>query len=193
MDKGLHMLWSTPLLYDRVGNEDVSERACQHIFQHYNITTPPSDFGVLNILDDGSDAMNNFRNKVVLPAFDTYLWNVLGKGLDHWKGFKVHGWLAGHSGEYNLALHNHRGSQISAVFYLLAEEQHAGGNIVFTDPRQNSNRGYDATFIPMFEPTSITPQSGDYVIFPSFLYHYVTTYQSNIRIAMPVDLFLYTD
>jgi len=73
----------------------------------------------------------------------------------------------------------------------MCNAQDKGGEIIFTDPRQNANRGYDNCFQEWFKPLKITPTCGDIVVFPSYLYHYVTTYQSNIRIALPVDLFLF--
>ena len=83
--------------------------------------------------------------------------------------------------------HNHSGSHLSAVFYLLCEEKN-GGNIVLHDPRTNANRGYIDEFQSMFEKIKFTPSSGDVLIFPSFLYHNVETFNGKMRLAMPVDL-----
>jgi hypothetical protein len=103
------------------------------------------------------------------------------------------GWLAGTGNDYSLNYHNHRGAQISAVFYLLCEDHNKGGNIAFTDPRQNANRGYDENFTPWFNDEILKVKSGDIVVFPSFLYHFVSTYRGSMRLAMPVDLFLHTN
>ena len=86
--------------------------------------------------------------------------------------------------------HNHRGSQLSLVYYVLSEKTETG-SIHFTDPRHNANRGYDMKFLPWFEGLKLTVETGDLVVFPSFLYHYVSTYLGNVRIAIPVDLFLF--
>ena len=86
--------------------------------------------------------------------------------------------------------HNHSGSHLSAVFYLLCEEKN-GGNIVLHDPRTNANRGYVDDFQSMFDKVRFTPSSGDVLIFPSFLYHNVETFNGKMRLAMPVDLTIY--
>jgi hypothetical protein len=115
----------------------------------------------------------------------------VGKEISDWRNHKIHGWLAGSGTNYSMPYHNHRNAQLSAVFYLLCDDQRDGGTIYFTDPRQNANRAYDKEFFPWFADLKLTPKSGDAVVFPSFLYHYVTTYQGFMRLAMPVDLFLY--
>lgn len=183
-------LWSTPFLQCKMP-EDSRERILNHIFSEYDLKRPPSDFGSINILDDSF--AKEFKNEVIVPAFNSFINQSIGKDLKDWDSFKMHGWITGTGKDYSLNFHNHRGAQLSAVFYLLCEEQNEGGVITFTDPRMNANRGYDSSFLPWFQHKVITPRSGDIVVFPSFLYHFVTTYQSNIRIAMPVDMYLFTN
>jgi hypothetical protein len=105
--------------------------------------------------------------------------------------FKFKSWLTGNGGGYSMDTHNHAGSPFVAVFYIMAEHEDRGGEIVFSDPRTNANRGYTLEFQPQFKPTVHMPQTGDVVIFPGFLYHHVRRYDANLRIALPVDLFLY--
>lgn len=183
-------LWSTPFLQTKMGN-DICDRMVQTLLQEYDLSNAPSDFGSINILDNPHEVIQEFKNIIVYPAFNTFLNTTLNKNIDDWRGHKTHGWIAGHGNGYSLTHHNHRGSQLSAVFYMMCDSNDKGGQIVFTDPRQNANRGYDTPFQEWFKPLEIIPQSGDMVVFPSYLYHYVTTYQSNIRIALPVDLFLF--
>ena len=147
----------------------------------------------MNFIQTLTYVIENFNQKVALPLFDNFLKDSLGKDISCWKDFKLKGWLTGTGKNYSSIPHNHKGASLSAVFYIFCEEIDRGGEIYFTDPRQNSNRGYDNQFSSWFESLSFTPKSGDVVIFPSFLYHYVATYRGNIRIAMPVDLFLYTN
>jgi hypothetical protein len=158
-----------------------------------NIINIPDGEKSTDILNDESVEVQNFKNKIIYPAFDNYLKSTLGRSISDWGGYKFKSWLIKGSNSYNVNYHNHRGSQITSVFYLLVDELGPGGNVTFTDPRQNSNRGYDSSFLPWFDPLIITPKTGDFVIFPSFLYHFVSTYGGGVRIAMPVDLFLYTD
>jgi hypothetical protein len=90
-----------------------------------------------------------------------------------------------------MPLHNHSGSYLSAVFYLLCEENDKGGEIVLQDPRFNANRGYKEEYNNWFNNEIMTPKTGQFIIFPSFLYHTVKTFYGKIRLAMPVDLILY--
>jgi hypothetical protein len=65
----------------------------------------------------------------------------------------MHGWITGSGTNYSMSHHNHAGCQISAVFYLLSDvidDSDKGGEILFTDPRQNANRGYDESFIRLW-------------------------------------------
>lgn len=185
-------LWSTPFLRLSMP-EEIRDKLLNKIFVDYDLKNPPSDFGSLNVLSNDSVEFEEFRRDVVYPAFDQFLQETLDRRIDSWAGHRFHGWITGTGYDYSINFHNHRGSQLSAVFYLLCEEQRAGGLITFSDPRMNANRGYDESFRPWFEELMIRPKSGDIVVFPSFLYHFVSTYQSTIRIAMPVDLFLHTN
>jgi hypothetical protein len=182
-------LWSTPFLIME-SDAEIRERFVSYLLQEYDLFNSPSDIKV-NILEDKSEEVQEFVSKVVKPAFEEFLNSSLNLSFSDWKGYSLNGWITGSGQDYSMIHHNHSGSQISAVFYLLAEDVDKGGKIVFTDPRQNANRGYDPKFSKWFNPLEIKAKSGDIVVFPSYLYHFVTTYQSNIRIALPVDLFLF--
>lgn len=184
-------LWATPFFKDKAAS-DITSRMVTALLQEFDILNAPNDFGTVNVLDSKHPDIVEFKQTVVYPSFNKFLKETVGKDISGWAGHRMHGWLAGSGHDYSLTYHNHRGSQISAVFYLLCEEHNSGGRITFTDPRQNSNRGYDESFFPWFEDVHFIPESGDIAVFPSFLYHHVATYQSNLRIAMPVDLFLHT-
>lgn len=187
----IEQLWSTPFMKEKAPTE-LLEDVTANILAEYDTQNTRGEFGSFNILEVENESIQRFKKEVVYPTFDKFLKETLGKGIADWNGHRMKGWVASYHDGSSLAYHNHRGSQISAVFYLLCEERSRGGAITFTDPRQNANRGYDESFLPWFEQVSLTPETGDIVVFPSFLYHYVATYQSNIRIAMPVDLFLYS-
>jgi len=179
----LQHLWSTPFLQDSFASEETVTR----ILSEYDINSPSSESGTENILDDFPD----FRDNIVYPAFDKFLKLSTGKSISDWGDYTFKGWLTGSVGGYNINFHNHRGAHLSGVFYLFCEDNASGGEISFTDPRMNSNRGYDEPFYPWFSDLRIKPKNGDFVIFPSFLYHFVNTYDGNIRLAMPVDLYLH--
>lgn len=185
-------LWSTPFLITQ-SDDVIRERFVNYLLQEYDISNPPTDVNKINILNDPSPQVQEFVNKVIKPSFEQFLKDSLELSFSDWAGYRLNGWLTGSGRSYSLSHHNHAGSQVSAVFYLLSDSIEQGGKIKFTDPRQNANRGYDSKFSNWFTPVEIKPKSGDIVIFPSYLYHFVETYQSNIRLALPVDLFLFAD
>ena len=178
-------LWSTQMGSGKFDTAGLVE----HIFTHHDMSNPPNDLGGYNILDDDSEVIEKF-NKIIYNCFDTYLTKTIGRSISDWNNYSFKGWIAGQGKHYSMAQHNHAGSQLSGVFYILAEEQTSGGEIVFSDPRSNCNRGYDPYFKPMFENHIHTPETGDFMIFPSFTYHYVNPFFSELRICVPVDLFL---
>lgn len=161
----------------------------EHIITHYDLDKVTEVDGS-SIFKDNSKVMKEFK-KVVFDKFDEYLFNTIGKNISDYRSFEMKSWITGQGKNYSMAKHNHAGSQLSGVFYIMAENQKSGGDIVFTDPRSNSNRGYDDWFHPMFENYKHTPESGDYMIFPSFAYHHVNPYYSNMRVCVPVDLYLH--
>ena len=187
----IHQLWSTPVMRTSMP-VDIRDSLVTRLLIDYDLSNPPSDLNNMNVLDNPAEEVVKFKNELVLPTFDKFLQDTVGKPLDYWK-YRTRSWLTGSGHDYSINYHNHRGAQLSAVFYLWCEGEDAGGRISFTDPRQNSNRGYDETFEPWFNDLSFIPQSGEIAVFPSFLYHYVSTYHSTMRLAMPVDLFLYRD
>jgi hypothetical protein len=193
MNKGMNHLWPTKVLYDSVGNRELLNNVVQEIISTYDLSAPPSDFNNNGLFEDCGIFLNQFKEEIVIPAFEKYLREAHDSSLSEYKRYNLKSWITGSGHGYNMLYHNHSGAAFSAVFYLLAEDAQKGGDIVFSDPRHNANRGYDSKLKTEFENVFHTPSTGDIVIFPSFLYHYVNPYYSNLRIAMPVDLFLYYD
>lgn len=184
-------LWATPINRGTMP-EDIVQKLSTRILLDYDMTTPPTEIGRQNILQNNSPEFKEFKEKVVYPAFNELLTETLGRTIDSWGDHTILGWLTGSGAGYNINYHNHKGSQLTAVFYIICDET-AGGEITFTDPRQNANRGYDLSFTPWFKDLRFAPKSGDFIVFPSYLYHFVETYKSNVRVAIPVDLFLRTN
>lgn len=179
-------LWPTVIGSGKFDSLELS----QYILMNYNMDNPPSDMQNQNIFDDHTSYMQNFHN-VVYKAFNTYLQENLGKQISDWNNYEMKAWITGHGKDYQMTIHNHSGAHLSGVFYVLAEDHNSGGDIVFSDPRSNANRGYDEWFDPMFNRFHHKPKTGDYMIFPSFAYHHVNPYYSSLRICIPVDLYLY--
>ena len=179
-------LWPTPVGF---GTFESIEFA-QYILTNYNMEKPPGDADGNDIFKDDTSYMRNFK-KIAYNAFNDYLNETIGKNISDWHSFEMKGWITGHGKDYQMTIHNHSGAHLSGVFYIMAEDQNSGGDIVFSDPRSNANRGYDEWFDPMFKRYHHTPKTGEYMIFPSFTYHHVNPYYSNLRICVPVDLYLY--
>ena len=161
-----------------------------HLLLNYDLQHLASEMASESLLDDPAPVMTEFFN-TVRSSFDQYLQHNIGRQISDWQQYEMKAWITGHGEDYSMTIHNHSGAHLSAVFYVIAEDKRSGGDIVFSDPRANANRGYDENFDPMFARFRHTPETGDFMIFPSFTYHHVNPYYSNLRICIPVDLYLY--
>jgi predicted 2-oxoglutarate/Fe(II)-dependent dioxygenase YbiX len=72
----------------------------------------------------------------------------------------------------------------------MCSDQYKGGELVLLDSRTNANRGYKEEFKKLFENKTYLPTSGEYLMFPSHVYHHTIPFTGSMRLAMPVDLFL---
>ena len=179
-------LWPTTIGSGKFNTEDLAT----HIFMNYDLSKDIGEIDNYNVFKDHSPIMQKFQN-TVYESFNSYLKETIGKQISDWKHHEMKAWITGHGQDYSMTIHNHSGAHLSGVFYVMAEDQKSGGDIVFSDPRSNANRGYDEWFDLMFARKHHTPETGDYMIFPSFTYHHVNPYYSSLRICIPVDLYLY--
>ena len=162
----------------------VNEKLLNHIFDNYNFSELKAD--THNIFDsDKSKVMIEFQKtvKTHLSHYIKSIYNCTPKKL------KLRGWLTGNIQGYSIMEHNHSGAAFTAVYYALAESRNQGGEIHFTDPRSNANRGYPAPYDSIYKPVKHEPRTGDLLIFPGFLYHYVSAYHQNNRIGLTIDVF----
>jgi hypothetical protein len=189
MDKGFNELWVTPVYRGTIGNKTLLDDVCESILVNEHLDTPPSDFQKYDILNDGPEILQTFREEVVYPAFKEFL-KYFQINLDEYNNIQFRSWLGGCKNGYHIPVHNHSGSQISGVFYLLCDEEEKGGELFLIDPRSNANRGYDNNFKSYFSNKIYKPKSGEFLIFPGFLYHQTVPFTGNLRLSMPVDLFL---
>ncbi len=193
INEGINSLWPTTVIKDTIKDQELLGNVINELFSMYDLENPPSDIRQENIFDTDSKIIQKFKDDVVIPAFSRYLKEVFKLDIKDYPGSSIRGWIAGYSKGYYMNTHNHSGSHISAVFYLLADNQADGGAIVFDDPRVNANRGYPQEIQPMFRSIEYQPNSGDLLVFPCFLYHWVTPYYDRFRLAIPVDFNLLLD
>ena len=136
------------------------------------------------ILKRFSDIIQNFFIKIFVDEMGweynpdkikiTGMWSIINK-----------------KGSFNIQ-HNHPNAYLSAVYYVQVSEN--SGNIKFFDPREQKNirqpkiKNYTDTSAAI---TEMTPQEGDLLIFPAYLYHSVSKNLSEddrIIISFNVDI-----
>ena len=182
LNAGLNQAWSTPI-YKASLSVAECEKILDEILLVEDVHDPLGD-AKSNLLDNSPSlkiAAESLFNNFFEEAYDVSL-----NELD----YDFRGWLTGSSGGYSMDLHNHTGAQFVSVFYLMSQEQDAGGDLVIEDPRFNANRGYNGIFQEQFNAIEHLPETGDVLIFPGYAYHFVRTYHSKLRIAAPVDIFI---
>lgn len=189
MNYGMNNLWPTPVLLEKIQDTDILDLTVQEILTTTDLSTPPSDFQSYDILADGGPVFEKFRKNIVEPIFDRYLIEVYGFSL-HDTQYSFRSWLTGTGHSYMIPVHNHSGASLSAIFYLLCEEDSKGGELFLIDPRSNANRGYLDRMKQPFASKTFLPTSGEVIVLPSYLYHQTLTFQGNLRLAMPVDLYV---
>lgn len=147
---------------------------------------PIDNINLFDHLEDRPELVK-FRDAVIEPAFAKYLSHYHDLNLDKFSSYKFRSWVSSNDVQY----HNHTSSHFSAVFYIYVDAS-TGGRLEMYDPRGNASRGYPAVdkLTKQFSRTDYQPETGGFIIFPSFLYHQVGQYLGNLRISLPVDLFL---
>lgn len=185
----MNELWPTPVFKGEITDKDLLERLLQSVFLNVDLDASANDFQGLDILRDGPKEFRVFQERVILPAFNNYM-REIGFDLSDFEDARLRSWLTPVRRGYMIPIHNHYGASFSAVFYLLCEKETEGGELIVVDPRTNANRGYKDQLKPLFLNETYLPKSGEYIIFPSYLYHHTTAFTGSMRLAMPVDLFL---
>jgi len=178
----IHNAWSTPI-----------EHTSSHIEGLVDHILTYADTTKINytILEDDSKPINELK-QIAYDNFKKYVNKCFGVDIDKYHT-QMKAWVISPTGSYTHQIHNHMGAMFSSIYYVLADEQNIGGEIKFHDPRGNANRGYDENFKHHFEDKIILPKTDDVLIFPSFLYHSVNPFSSGIRIALPIDLYLFQE
>lgn len=193
MQPGMNLLYPTPVQYSVMQNDDLRQQMVDALLISVDFLEPTKEKFGESLLNLDVPEINQWVDQEVYPAFDRYLQSTIDRCIKDFRGYKLKPWLTGTQGNYHMIAHNHSGSYISGVFYLLCEESNSGGELAFCDPRSNANRGYDQHWQGQFDYTRIQPKTGDVYIFPSFLYHFVMPYTGTLRLCVPVDLFLFSE
>lgn len=126
------------------------------------------------------------REEVVLPQALAYMAESWDYHLTT-EQLRYRSWFNGETHGRGLSWHHHPNAQLSTVLYLKAED----GPITFMDPRGNACRGYPSEIIAQhFNNQTLHIETGDLVIFPSYLAHLVEPYRPVLRIVMATDFFI---
>lgn len=183
---GFNNLWPTPVLKDSIKDQDLLSKVINELYSTYDLVIPPAEINQDDIFDLKTEIMERFKKEIVLPAIGQYVKEVFKVNIEDYPHSTLRGWIVGYTQGYHMVNHNHSGSHITGVFYLLTEESN-GGQITFEDPRTNANRGYLQEMLWTFKSKSYQPKSGEFLIFPSFLYHHVSPFHGKFRLAVPID------
>ncbi|MEI6421598.1 MAG: putative 2OG-Fe(II) oxygenase [Lentisphaerota bacterium] len=188
MNEQFKKLYPTDVLFGSFADYDRLTELVTELLSKNDIKPNTNELGEASLFDrlDELPEVARFKQHVVEPAFDRYLRTIYNLGLDDIQEKKFKSWLSGD----RMSSHNHNNSYFSAVFYILTESK-KGGEIEFCDPRPNANRGYQKEFLEKFKNIRIEPASGEFIIFPAYLYHAVLPFHGQLRLSMPVDLFIH--
>jgi len=181
LNAGTNLLWPTPVFKTSIDSERC-EQLVSDLMLTQNISNPSGDTAS-NLID------NPLLADIAKEKYSEFFDSVYGIDIDSLK-YEFNAWLTRTSGGYGMETHNHTGAQFVSVFYILSEEASEGGEIVLQDPRFNANRGFHGVFMSDFKSMVHSPKTGDVLIFPGYVYHFVRQYTSQLRLAIPVDIFI---
>ena len=189
--EGFNQCWSTPVYKTKFKDKKLLEKLVSHIIINYagednNVSLNMKDRCLFE-----DNFFEEFKEKEVIPVFEEYLKKEVDINLKE-ESYSLRAWLTGSNTSYHLPSHNHSGSHISSVFYLLSEENNKGGRLSLSDSRFNANRTYGVNkkFDKWFHTQTLLPSTGDIIMFPCFVYHNVEPFWGKMRLALPVDLTL---
>lgn len=184
--------WETQLAHGSFTDTFDQEELLNEILQSQSIEASKNEIlGDRNLFDyEDLYQLKLFRDKVVLPYLNEYATRVWKYPFWQNNKFELKAWLTSAKEGYFQTLHSHKDAHLGACFYLMVSDD-LGGEIKFYDPRFNFNRGYG--FLgetEAFKPQTFTPKTGDYIIFPSSLFHEVNYFKGALRVALIVDLYI---
>lgn len=136
------------------------------------------------INDKSLPVIDKFVNEILIPEGKRYIgdvFNVVPKDIDY------RSWIRITTDGSGLLVHEHSNSHITCIVYLEGSD----GDLVLQDPRLNAGRGYPSLIRKdNFKPMVFTPKAGRYLIFPSYLHHYVECHRASLRCVVTTDIFV---
>ncbi len=177
-------LFSTPFLHLKM-NATFQEQMVQFFQIHTKVGNVKAKYNDSHLFDQ-------FGEKEEMKLFKSEAYSILRLYVGVEAAALVtseRAWLCGSGPHYQIQSHNHANSVVSTIFYFKAD---FGRDLIFYDPRFNANRGYAEEYDKSFHFSEFrfNPQSGDIVVFPSYLYHAVPShFGSGDRIAVALDFF----
>jgi hypothetical protein len=178
---GFNQIYPTNVYYDRIWGEKKLNEIVGEILSLYDVNSV--EMGEQNLFVSTSKIIRECKIDIV-EHFDYYLRNHFYRYESSNYTKIVNGWISSNG---DISKHNHAGSHFTGVFFLMADNKDSIG---FTDPRTNANRGYPRELQFAHDDLVFTPNSGDCLIFPSFLYHYVKANTDKLKLCVAVDLTL---
>lgn len=189
IEDGLNLLYPTPL-YKTTMELDFCEEMTNWYLTSEGIHDDLHDDYELvrnNIFMREDPVVDRFKG-IVTKKFREFFDVYLQEDMDDYEHYYI-GWINRSTGYGSMPTHNHSGAHFVSVFYIHSDPD-STGNIVLQDPRFNANRGFLPKHQSMFSNIEYTPKTGDVLIFPAFLYHYVKPNNSGLRISCPVDVYI---
>jgi hypothetical protein len=187
MELGLNYLWPNEVFYGIFEDSELLEDVQNYLLSDTlasSVDITSQDYSLFEIKNN---TIKEFQNKCIF-YFENYLKKT--NIQEPIESFKLKAWTRSFKNKNSsLLYHNHGNSLISAIFYILVDNFDSGGQLILHDPRINANRGYSkVSFKSKFENKIFRPKTGDFIIFPSFLYHHVEKNNNSTRILIAVDL-----
>jgi hypothetical protein len=179
---GFNQLYPTTVLLGEISNSEIVADTRDLLLSNPNLSALANSHGGYDPLS--KPEFREFRDQIVMPSFYEYLDRI---GITD--EYKIKSWITGYGTMYDIGIHNHSGSHYTSIFYLYCSDEDCGGELIMLDPRVNANRGYLPQHQGQFKPTIYSPKTGEYIVFPSYLYHHTTTFTGKLRLALVVDLF----
>lgn len=189
LEDGLNLLYPTPLYKTTMDLDFCEEMTNWYLTSEGVHDDLHDDYELVrnNIFMREDPVIDRFKG-IVTKKFHEFFDVYLQEDMDEYEHYYI-GWINRSTGYGSMPTHNHSGAHFVSVFYIHSDPE-STGNIVLQDPRFNANRGFLPKHQSMFSNIEYTPRTGDVIIFPAFLYHYVKPNNCGLRISCPVDVYI---